>query len=193
LLVGAAMVVASAGALAAVAATNAGNRAALAGTTTGSMKMTSTGATSGTMPKAMPIVPLGNAVWQHMDIVARASAPLSFAVFTGTSERMVKVTKKDSMHLMVMLTDARSHAPIPYASVWATIRHDGKVVFDERQWPMLSLYMGTHYGNNVALPGRGTYTLTLLIGPPQAARHPEYQHVWLEPHRVTMTFHWPAT
>ena len=36
----------------------------------------------------------------------------------------------------------------------------------------------------------GTYTVTLLIGPPQAARHIEYSKVWLKPHRVTMTFHW---
>jgi uncharacterized protein involved in high-affinity Fe2+ transport len=50
--------------------------------------------------------------------------------------------------------------------------------------------MGVHYGNNVVLPGAGTYTLTLLIGPPQVARHPEYMHVWLKPHRVSFAFQW---
>ena len=189
------VLVAALGGLTAYAATSSGGnaRSAVASTemSTGGMQMTSTA--SSAMPMPMQIRPLGHAVWQHMDIVARASAPLSFTVFEGTSERTVRVTKADSMHLMVMLTDARSHAPIPYAGVWATIRHKGKVVFDERQWPMLSLYMGSHYGNNVALPGPGTYKLTLLISPPQAARHPEYQHIWLKPHRVTMTFHWSGT
>jgi uncharacterized protein involved in high-affinity Fe2+ transport len=92
---------------------------------------------------------------------------------------------------MVMLSDAKTHTAIPYASVWATIRNaKGKIVYDERQWPMLSRAMGTHYGNNVALPGNGKYTLTLLISPPQAARHMEYAKVWLKPHRVTKTFTW---
>jgi uncharacterized protein involved in high-affinity Fe2+ transport len=139
---------------------------------------------------AMPIVPLGHATWQGMRIEARAMAPAPFVVVTGTSERMVKPTAKDSMHLMVMLTDAQTQAPIPYASVWATIRQGAKVVYDARQWPMLSRAMGVHYGNNVALPGAGRYTLTLLIGPPESARHLEYAKVWLRPHRVTLSFDW---
>ncbi len=146
------------------------------------------------MPKAMPIRPLVKTTWQGMTIEARSMAPATFEVFSGTSERMVRPTKKDTLHLMVLLSDAQTHSAIPYASVWATIRNaKGKIVYDERQWPMLSRAMGTHYGNNVALPGNGTYKLTLLVSPPQAARHMEYSKVWLKPHRVTLKFHWPAT
>jgi Fe2+ transport protein len=150
------------------------------------------GGTGGSTPKAMPIVSLGQVVWQGMRIQARAMAPSKFLVLTGTRARMVTPTAKDSMHLMVTLSDADTGVPIPYASVWATITKAGRVVYDDRQWPMLSRYMGTHYGNNVALPGPGTYSLTLLVGPPQSARHMEYAHVWLKPHRVDMTFHWKA-
>ncbi len=51
---------------------------------------------------------------------------------------------------MIMLTDRHTHFQIPYASVWATITNSaGKVVYNEQQWPMISEYMGTHYGNNV--------------------------------------------
>ena len=142
------------------------------------------------MPMPMAMMPLGTATWQGMKIQAIRSAPLSFGVFTGTTMHVVKKTKRDSFHLMVKLTDVHTKADIPYATVWATIRKGKKVVFDERQWPMLSAYMGPHYGNNVALPGKGLYPLTLLIGPPQAARHPEYMHVWLKPHRVTFAFKW---
>jgi hypothetical protein len=161
--------------------------------TTGAMAGMAMGTTTTggmAMPMPVPMQTLGSATWQGMKIVARASTPLPFVVFTGTTERMVKPTKKDSMHLMVMLSDVEGGMPIPYASVWATITKAGKVVFDERQWPMLSRYMGPHYGNDVALPGKGKYHLTLLISPPQAARHMEYANVWLKPHRVTMTFDW---
>jgi uncharacterized protein involved in high-affinity Fe2+ transport len=74
--------------------------------------------------------------------------------------------------------------------VWATIRKAGKIVYDERQWPMLSEYMGPHYGNNVSLPGPGKYQLSLLISPPVSARHIEYQHIWLHPHRINESFTW---
>ncbi len=142
------------------------------------------------MPMPMPMTPLGVATWQGMQIEAVRSTPVTFGVFTGTKMQLVKATKKDSFHLMVKLTDVHTKTPVPYASVWATIKKGSKVVFDERQWPMLSAFMGVHYGNNVVLPGAGTYTLTLLIGPPQVARHPEYMHVWLKPHRVTFAFQW---
>jgi uncharacterized protein involved in high-affinity Fe2+ transport len=142
------------------------------------------------MPTPVPIQPLGTRMWQGMKIQARLTTALPFVVFQGTSSRMVKPTKKDDAHLMVMLSDAQTGMAIPYGTVWATIRKNGKVVYDQRQWPMISRAMGTHFGNDISLPGSGTYKLTLLIGPPQAARHMEYAHVWLKPHRVTMTFHW---
>ena len=159
----------------------------------GGMAMTTTNGMAGmAMPMPVPMQTLGTADWQGMKIVARASTPLPFVVFSGTTERTVKPSPKDSMHLMVMLSDAHGGMAIPYASVWATIRKNGKVVYDERQWPMLSRYMGPHYGNDVALPGKGRYQLSLLISPPQAARHMEYAKLWLKPHRVTMTFAWKA-
>jgi len=177
----AAVVLAAGSAAGALAATGS-HKAGTATTTSGMAGMS--------MPMPVPIQTLGTAKWQGMKIVARVTTPLPFVIFTGTSERTVKPTKKDSFHLMVMLSDAYNGVAIPYASVWATIRKAGKVVFDERQWPMISRYMGPHYGNDVALPGKGRYQLTLLISPPQAARHMEYAHVWLKPHRVTMSFTW---
>ena len=91
---------------------------------------------------------------------------------------------------MILLSDASTGVAIPYSSVWATISKAGKIVFDERLWPMISRYMGPHYGNNVSLPGPGTYHLTLLVSPPAAARHLEYKNLWLQAHRVNLTFRW---
>ena len=140
--------------------------------------------------KPVPIQTLAAADWQGMKIVARATTAVPFVIFDGSSERMIKPGPRSSFHLMVMLNDAHTGVPLPYASVWATISKDRKVVYDERQWPMISEYMGPHYGNDVSLPGAGVYKLSLLVSPPVSARHIEYQHVWLSPHRVTATFHW---
>ncbi len=140
--------------------------------------------------KPVPTQVLASADWQGMQVQARAMTAAPFVIYNGTTEQIVKPGPKTSFHLMVMLDDAHTGVAIPYAGVWATISKSGKVVYDERQWPMLSAFMGPHYGNNVALPGAGTYQLSLLISPPVSARHLEYQHVWLQPHRVNVTFHW---
>ena len=147
-------------------------------------------ATSSAMPVAMSMVPLGQANWDGMKIEARTSAPAKFELFNGTSQQLVSPTKTTSFHLMILLSDASTGVAIPYSSVWATISKAGKIVFDERLWPMISRYMGPHYGNNVSLPAAGTYHLSLLVSPPAAARHLEYKGLWLQPHRVNLTFRW---
>jgi uncharacterized protein involved in high-affinity Fe2+ transport len=140
--------------------------------------------------RPVPTQILGTADWQGMKITAQAMTAVPFVLYDGATERMVKPTAKTSFHLMVMLNDAQTDVPIPYAGVWATISQSAKVVYDERQWPMLSRYMGPHYGNDVSLPGAGEYTLSLLVSPPVSARHVEYENVWLKPHRVQFSFHW---
>ncbi|MGH2892023.1 MAG: iron transporter [Solirubrobacteraceae bacterium] len=140
--------------------------------------------------KPVPTQTLASADWQDMKVSARAMTAVPFVVYDGTSERMIKPGKNTTFHLMVYLDDARTHVPIPYAGVWATIRQRGKLIYDERMWPMISEYMGPHYGNDVKLPGKGNYQLSLLISPPVSARHLEYQHVWLHAQHITTTFTW---
>jgi hypothetical protein len=143
----------------------------------------------------IPTQQLGTAVWQGMKITPYAMTSVPFLIYNGTTMQDVKPPKDVSFHLMVMLNDAETNVVIPYASVWGTITQGGKTPFDESLWPMISRYMGPHYGNNVVLPGSGTYNLSLLISPPVSARHIEYQDVWLTSHKVDFTFHWkqPAT
>ena len=142
--------------------------------------------------KPVPTQVLASTKWQGMAISAEAMTAVPFLVFNGTKETEIKPSPKTSFHLMVMLNDAQTHVPIPYASVWATISKGSKLVYDERLWPMISRYMGPHYGNNVSLPGAGEYKLSLLVSPPESARHVEYQNVWLKPHRANFAFHWKA-
>ena len=155
-----------------------------------------TGATSGASAggiKPVPMQQLGVADWQGMKITADAMTPVPFIVYNGTTSQEIKPAKNVSFHLMVQLNDAQTGVVIPYASVWATVTKGSAMPFDNRLWPMISRYMGPHYGDDVSLPGAGTYKLTLLVSPPVSARHLEYQNVWLKPHQVTFTFHWAAT
>jgi uncharacterized protein involved in high-affinity Fe2+ transport len=143
--------------------------------------------------KPVPTQTLATASWQGMKVQARAMTAVPFVIYDGTSERMVKPAKHTTFHLMVDLNDSRTGVAIPYAGVWVTIKQGAKLVYDERMWPMISEYMGPHYGNDVSLPGKGTYQLSVLISPPVSARHVEYQNVWLHPHRVTTSFTWSGT
>jgi uncharacterized protein involved in high-affinity Fe2+ transport len=155
-----------------------------------------TGATSGASAggiKPVPMQQLGVAEWQGMKITADAMTPVPFIVYNGTTSQEIKPAKNVSFHLMVQLNDAQTGVVIPYASVWATVTKGSAMPFDNRLWPMISRYMGPHYGDDVSLPGAGTYKLTLLVSPPVSARHVEYQNVWLKPHQVTFTFHWAPT
>jgi uncharacterized protein involved in high-affinity Fe2+ transport len=138
----------------------------------------------------IPTQVLGTADWQGMKITAEAMTAVPFLIYNGTSMQEVKPPKNVSFHLMVLLNDAQTGVVIPYASVWATITNGSKTDLDESLWPMISRYMGPHYGNNVVLPGSGAYHLSLLVSPPVSARHVEYQDVWMTPHRVNFTFHW---
>jgi uncharacterized protein involved in high-affinity Fe2+ transport len=149
-------------------------------------------ATAGVKP--VPMQQLGVADWQGMKITADAMTPVPFLIYNGSTMQEIKPAKNTSFHLMVLLNDAQTGVVIPYASVWATVTKGSATPVDERLWPMISRYMGPHYGDDVSLPGTGTYRLTLLISPPVSARHVEYQDVWLKPHQVTFTFHWaPAS
>ena len=167
-----------------------GSSSGMAGMNMGSGSTTGGGSVSVDGIKAVPTQPLGSAIWQGMKISAEATTPLPFVIYNGTSEQLIKAGPRSSFHLMVMLSDAQTGVAIPYATVWATISQKDKIYYDARQWPMISRYMGPHYGNDVSVPGAGTYQLSLLVSPPVSARHVEYQNVWLHPHRVNLTFHW---
>lgn len=157
---------------------------------TGSSGSSGTAAMSVNGIKPIPTQVLASTTWEGMKITAQAMTAVPFVVYNGTKTTEIKPGPKTSFHLMVMLDDAHTGVPIPYATVWATISKEGHIYYDDRQWPMLSAYMGPHYGNNVSVPGPGTYDLSLLISPPVSARHIEYAHVWLKPHRVNLTFTW---
>lgn len=139
----------------------------------------------------MMMQPLDKIVHEEMRIELASAEPATFTIFQGDQTREVTPGPDDSMHLMAVLADDETGERIPYSTVWATITDaSGDVVFDERLWPMISRAMGTHYGINVALPGPGSYDVSVQVGPPQAARHPEYADRWQQPYTFETTIDW---
>lgn len=134
---------------------------------------------------------LGRTVNEGLRIEAATSEPTTFTIFQGDESREVTPQPDDSVHLMAVLADDETGERIPYSEVWATVTDaQGDIVLDERLWPMISQGMGTHYGINVPLPEAGSYDVSLQVGPPQAARHPEYTDRWLEPLTFDTTLEW---
>lgn len=149
--------------------------------------------------KVVPIQTLADFTWQGMTISAQTRSPIPFLVYEDGRWQTIHPAKHASFHLMVMLNDQHTNAPIAYSSVWATITKlghgSGGTVIDRQleQWPMNSEYMGPHYGNDVKLPGSGLYRLTVLVSPPVGAyRESEYKQVWLSSHEVSASFKWNA-
>lgn len=159
------------------------------------MNMVSSGSTTAVPEingiKPVPMQIIADSYWEGMEIRAQTMTPIPFMIYTGTRTRIVHPMKHASFHLMILTDDEKSGEPIPYGAVWATITTSkGKVVYDNTQWPMLSAFVGPHYGNDVALPGPGRYKLTVLVSPPVAARSTSLAHVWLRQHRVVDYFTW---
>lgn len=98
------------------------------------------------------------------------SFPHRFWLVTGDRRRRVSVTADDAVHLMASLWDPETGRAVPAGSVDVSITKDGEVVDERSLWPMLSQPMGVHYGDNVALPGDGTSTVEVSIGPVSARR-----------------------
>lgn len=124
---------------------------------------------------------------EGMQIILMTADPETFFLLQGQEMKTIETKPGDTFHMMVMLRDQQNGWFIPNSAVWMTIKDaKGKVIFDERMWPMLAERI--HYGNNVALPGPAHYTIEVQIGAPQLARHMPYQEKWLKPFKVAFEY-----
>lgn len=129
---------------------------------------------------------------EGMEITLTTADPESFFLLQGEKMKTIEKKPRDTFHMMVLLRDQQNGWFIPNTAVWMTIKDaKGKVVFDERMWPMLAERI--HYGNNVALPGPGHYRIEIQIGAPQLARHIPYQEKWLKPFKVVFEYDYRKT
>lgn len=96
--------------------------------------------------------------------------PHRFWLVTGTRTRKVVIEREDSVHLMPVVWNTAAKLVPADVSPQVTIERDGETVADFAPWPMLSQPMGFHFGDNVALDGDGTYTVTVEVGAPSDRR-----------------------
>ncbi|MFB6104128.1 MAG: iron transporter [Halobacteriaceae archaeon] len=96
--------------------------------------------------------------------------PHRFWVVTGTHTRKVTIQPADDVHLMPVVWDADTGIVPPDVNPTIEATRDGRTVAAPAPWPMLSQPMGFHFGENVALEGDGSYTVTVSIGAPSIRR-----------------------
>lgn len=94
--------------------------------------------------------------------------PHEFLLMDTAGGERVTPESTDDLHLMVSIWDPETGVPFPTDSglTFSVEDEDGTPVVSERgPWPMLSQGMGFHFGDNVGLGGKGTYTLRVELPP----------------------------
>jgi hypothetical protein len=94
--------------------------------------------------------------------------PHRFWLVDGNATEEVLPTLEDSLHLMVSFWDRETGELLPVdAGATLSVSRDGDPVETVAPWPMLAQTMGFHFGDNVPLPGDGTYTVEVTVNPIQ--------------------------
>ena len=114
------------------------------------------------------------------------SYPHRFWTVTGTERERVDIGSDDTVHLMTTVWDEETGTVFPTATATATLRKDGETVTERSLWPMLAQNMGSHFGDNLALSGEGTYDVEVSIAPVQARRTGTFRNRFDD--RVTASF-----
>lgn len=91
------------------------------------------------------------------------SYPHRFWTVTGDDTEKVSIASDDTLHLMVSVWDAATGVYVMDTSPTITVSQDGEEVVTNTPWTMLSQTMGFHAGDNVTLPGDGSYTATVEV------------------------------
>ncbi|OIB58691.1 iron transporter [Natrialba sp. SSL1] len=161
-------------------------------------------------PKIDAMLEYGSKTESGLDITLSAMRPHSFWTVAGTERARADLRSHHTLHLMAAVRDAESGVAVPTA-VTTRIEHadsgDGTdssdatdtantaadTVDQRTLWPMLSQRMGVHYGDNVSLPGEGTYEATVRVDPPTAYLADEFADRLDQPVTTTIEFEYDPT
>ncbi|WP_114577561.1 iron transporter [Saliphagus sp. LR7] len=116
----------------------------------------------------------GRAVGEEYAVSLSYTVPHRFWTVAGRETSRVTVGTDDTIHLMCTVWAPGTDHVLP-VEVGGDLRRDGESVRSFSPWPMLSQRMGFHYGDNVALPDEGAYTLELSVGPTTARPVGEFE------------------
>jgi hypothetical protein len=92
------------------------------------------------------------------------SYPSRFWEVVGRQRYRRSVAPDDSVHLMTLVWDPETGVVLPDVGLTVEVLRDGELVVQEAVYAMLSQRLGFHYGDNVALPGDGEYTVRVRVG-----------------------------
>ena len=129
----------------------------------------------------------GKSTVNGLTIALMQSYPHRFWTVAGQTKNKVVVSDDDSLHLMVSVWDTKTKMVLPL-DVALEISNDDGIVTQLSPWPMHSPSMGFHYGDNVSLPGEGTYTATLRVGPMQTRRMGAFKGQFIDASTTTLQF-----
>jgi hypothetical protein len=85
--------------------------------------------------------------------------------------KKVSIRSEDTLHLMASVWYPETETYVTDASPTIEVAKDGETVVNSNSpWAMLSQPMGFHFGDNVALDGEGTYTVSVETAAPSTRR-----------------------
>ena len=96
--------------------------------------------------------------------------PHRFWLVTGRNTEIVEVGSADSVHMMLVVWNQETEIAPPDSNPQITVTQDGEGVTQLSPWSMISQPMGFHFGDNVSLPGEGTYSVEVTVGEPTTRR-----------------------
>lgn len=124
-------------------------------------------------------------------IVLSATRPHRFWTVTGKTTTQISMRQEHSAHAMVSVRERATGHRIP-AAVELSIHRGENTVAERTLWPMLSQRMGTHYGDNVVLPGDDTYRAEIRVIPEEIDSLGSFASGF-EPTTVEIGFDYAAT
>ena len=96
--------------------------------------------------------------------------PHRFWLITGQEKKKVEIQSDDSAHMMPVVWNQKTKIVPPDLNPQVTVTQDGEQVTQLSPWPMLSQPMSFHFGDNIQLPGDGTYQAEVRVGKPSTKR-----------------------
>ncbi|WP_248905242.1 iron transporter [Halocatena marina] len=116
------------------------------------------------------------------------SFPHRFWTVDSQNKNKVNIRENDTIHLMSSVWDSETTIVPPNANLRVDVTKDGESIATKSLWPMLSQNMGYHFGDNIALSGDGTYTVTVHVGPLDVRRTGRLQEKYGEQASFSITF-----
>lgn len=147
-------------------------------------------------PPAAVYVPTHRNAMQHKPTIETGeyaltpmvTYPHKFWLVTGQERQTVDPTVS-GVHMMATVWDSQTGSVLPVdMGTQMRVFQDGDRIDRRAPWPMISQRMGFHFGDNVPLPERGTYTVEVELNPIETRTTGEFAGRFEEAETATFEF-----